>query len=107
MTTDTRAPELVDLLLEDPEWVDREFEALVATGFDDAGPPVRPAPVQGSPRPRRPGPGPVRRLAHSSPGREPEGPGRAHQRGPPRDRPGPPGEPHRQDHRQNHRQNHW
>src|SRR3954451_1616148 len=91
MTACTPAPELIDLLLEDPEWVDREFEALVAAGFDGVSPPVRPAPLQGSRRPRRPGRDAVRRPAPGSFGRPPEESGRASQRGPPRGPPGVPG----------------
>ena len=43
----------VDLLLADEEWVRREFEDIVAAGWGGAVPP-RPAPIQGSHRPRRP-----------------------------------------------------
>ena len=43
-----------DLLVSDPEWVDAEFEALIAAGFGRIEPPL-PTPSSGkSPAPRRP-----------------------------------------------------
>ena len=72
----------VDLLVADDEWVRREFEDIVAAGWGGAVPP-RPAPIQGSHRPRRPRyddrPTPVHPPVQPSP----EGSALARQRGPP------------------------
>ena len=46
--------EFVDLLLADDEWVRREFDALVAAGWDGAVP-TGPEASQGARWPRRPG----------------------------------------------------
>jgi len=83
VTHDTAASELVDLLVGDDEWVDREFEDLVAFGWDDVEPPTSPASAQGARRPRRPGDAAARRPVHQSRGRRPAATAWAHQRGPP------------------------
>jgi hypothetical protein len=74
--------EFVDLLVADDEWVDREFEALVAAGWGVV-PPVGPAPGSAPRWPRRPG-----SRRYDTPLRPPRGLGLgstapAHQRGPP------------------------
>lgn len=70
VTHGTAQVDLVDLLVEDDEWVRREFDAIVAAGWGVEDPPG-PASRQGAHRPRRPGsperPSPVRRSASQSP----------------------------------------
>jgi hypothetical protein len=77
--------EFVDLLLADDEWVRREFDELVAAGWDGAVP-TGPEPQQGARWPRRPGydhrSGPAPRPAHHSRSEH----ARMQPRGPPRHR---------------------
>lgn len=79
----TAAPEFADLLIADDEWVEREFEALVAFGWDDVDPPTGPAPVQGALRPRRPGYDAVRPPVHRGRDQRSAATAWAHERGPP------------------------
>jgi hypothetical protein len=74
--------EFVDLLVADDDWVRREFDAIVAAGWGDAGSPPQ-APRQAAHRPRRVG-------THDRPTRVPRpsrlldgDPSPAHQRSPP------------------------
>ena len=53
MRTDQHV-DVVDILIADDEWVRREFDALVAAGWDGAVP-IGPEPLQGAQWPRRPG----------------------------------------------------
>ena len=82
VTHGTDAVEFADVLVADDEWVRSEFEAIVEAGWGGVVPP-RPAPLQGSHRPRGPGYDdrltPVKRLRGLLKGRNAP----AHQRGPP------------------------
>jgi hypothetical protein len=79
----TAAPEFADLLVADDEWVEREFEALVAFGWDDVDPPTCPASPQGALRPRRPRGDAVRRPVRQGRGQRSAATAWAHERGPP------------------------
>jgi hypothetical protein len=74
--------EFVDLLIADDEWVQREFEALVAADAGDVVPP-RPAPRQGARWPRRPGYDGRPASVHKPEEPVRRGSAQAHQRGPP------------------------
>ncbi len=82
VTHDTRAVELLDLLVADDEWVRAEFDAIVEAGWGGAVPQC-PAPHQGAHLPRRPGD--KRRPTPARPPRELLIPATipVHQRGPP------------------------
>jgi hypothetical protein len=79
----TAALELADLLVADDEWVDREFEAIIAFGWDDAEPPARPAAGRGGLRPRGPRSDTVHGCVRQRRGRRSAATAWAHQRGPP------------------------
>jgi hypothetical protein len=80
----TAAPELADLLVADQEWVDQEFEALIAFGWDGDDPPPCPASGRGARRPQRPGYAAGPRPLPQRLGRRSAATAWAHQRGPPR-----------------------
>ncbi|MDX6301884.1 MAG: hypothetical protein QOF53_3098 [Nocardioidaceae bacterium] len=82
----TMAPgalEFADLLVADDEWVEREFEALVAFGWDDVEPPTCPASPQGALRPRRPRGDAVLPPVRQGRGERSTATAWAHERGPP------------------------
>jgi hypothetical protein len=94
MTLTTREADaaFADLICADPQWLDAEFDALIAASFSEPPAPPPPAPPRVPPRPgstpppsRRPAPGPV---AAASPAAA--GPGHSRQRSPPAHLPGRP-----------------
>jgi hypothetical protein len=98
MSLSTREADVsfADLICDDPQWLDAEFDALISASFSEPPAPPRPAPPRVPPRPgfpcqslsRRPGPGPAAVIAPAP------GPGHGRQRSPPAYLPSrPPGRP--------------
>jgi hypothetical protein len=86
MTLSTREADaaFADLICDDPQWLDAEFDALISASFGEPPAPQPPAPPRVPPRPgipcppsRQPSPGPA---ATTSPA---TGPGHGRQRSPP------------------------
>jgi len=94
MTLTTREADaaFADLICADPQWLDAEFDALIAASFGRPPAPPPPAPPRVPPRPgstpppsRRPAPGPLAAASRAA-----AGPAHGRQRSPPAHRPGPP-----------------
>jgi hypothetical protein len=93
MTLSTREADaaFADLICADPQWLDAEFDALIAASFSEPPAPPPPAPPRVPPRPGStppPSRGPASGLAAASPAAA--GPGHGWQRSPPAHFPGRP-----------------
>ena len=75
MTLSTReaGAAFADLICEDPQWLDAEFDALISASFSEPPPPPRPAPPRSRPAPatRARPPGGPRQARPPSPPRPP------------------------------------
>jgi len=84
MALSTREAVFADLIFDDPQWLDAEFDALISASFSEPPAPSRPAPPRVPPHPGRPTPSsrtpPPGLAAVTFPA---AGPGSGRQRSPP------------------------